>query len=151
MKGDRLMSLHPSRSDEQQEAGRALINVLSSYLGVPLRGERLDFGDGCTVEIDGYSDDPPIFCEAYAHFGRLKGGQPDKVMTDAFKLVLAEKLLGKTYRKILLFSDEAVEKHFMGKGWQAYCLRYHDIEVIVLPLPDELSKRVQGARRRQHR
>jgi hypothetical protein len=145
------MVLHPSSSNEQQEAGIVLVNALSDHLGIPLESKVLELGGDCTVQIDGYSDEPPVICEAWAHIGKPKGSQPDKVMADAFKLLFCEKCLCKKFRKILLFSDEVVRKHFSGSKWQAECLREHNIEVIALQLPVALLNKIKKAQERQYR
>jgi len=145
------MGLHPSNSDEQQVAGIALVNALSRYLGIPLESKVLELGADTTVQIDGYSDEPPVMCEAWAHIGRPRGSQPDKVMSDAFKLLFCERLLHKKFRKILVFADDKVKQYFSGVNWQANCLREHHIEVITLRLPAALLNKVEKAQERQHR
>ena len=145
------MVAHPSSSSEQKEAGVALIHALSSSLGVALKEKRLELGGGCIVEVDGYSDEPPILCEAWVHYGRPRGAQFDKIMTDAFKLVFIEKRKGKTYKKILLFCDEDARKPFTEGSWQAELLRDYSIETQIYYLPKEREQRVKKARKRQYR
>ena len=142
---------HPSSSSEQKEGGIALIHALSSSLGVALKEERLELGEGCTVEVDGYSNEPPILCEAWVHYGKPRGAQFDKIMTDAFKLVFIEKRKREMYRKILVFCDEDAREAFTGVGWQAQCLRDYGIETEIRRLPKELEQRVKKARKRQYR
>ena len=145
------MVSHPSASNEQQEAGVVLVSALADHLRIALDSKVLKFSDGCAVQIDGYSDDPPVLCEAWAHIGKPKGSQPDKVMSDLVKLLFCEERLGKKFRKILLFSDEVVSQHFSGNSWQAMCLRDHGIELMALPLPVDLLNKVSKAQERQHR
>ena len=145
------MVVHPSSSSEQKEAGMALIHALSSSLGVALEEERLELGDGCIVVVDGYSDKPPILCEAWVHYGSPRGAQFDKIMTDAFKLLFIEKRKGKIYKKILLFCDKDARKPFTGGSWQAQCLRDYGIETEICRLPKELEQRAKKARKRQYR
>ena len=145
------MATHPSSSNEQQAAGIALVNALSHYLGVPLESKVLELGGDCTVQIDGYSDEPPVICEAYAHIGKLRGSQPDKVMSDALKLLFCEKLLHRKFRKISVFADEKARQYFTGFSWLARCLREHDIEVIVLQLDPASLNDIKRAQERQCR
>ena len=142
---------HPSSSNEQQAVGIALVNALSDHLGIPLESKVLELGGDCSIQIDGYSDEPPVICEAWAHIGKPKGSQPDKVMADAFKLLFCEKYLCKKFRKILLFSDDIVRQYFSGKKWQAECLREYNIELRTVRLPDDLLQKVKMAQRRQRR
>lgn len=72
-------------------------------------------------------------------------------MTDAFKLVLCEKLLHKKFRKILLFADDNAKQYFSGIKWQAKCLREYEIEIVALPLPFGLLNKVEKAQKRQYR
>ena len=143
------MVVHPSSSSEQKEAGMALIHALSSSLGVALEEERLELGEGCIVVVDGYSDKPPILCEAWVHYGSPRGAQFYKIMKDAFKLVFIEKRKGGIYKKMLLFCDEDARKPFTGGSWQAQCLRDHGIETEVYRLPKELEQRIKKAQKRQ--
>ena len=144
------MADHPSRSDEQRQAGAALVEALATYLGIPLQDKLLEL-DGCSAQVDGYSEEPPVLCEAWAHVGKPKGSQPDKVMSDALKLLFCEGRLQRKFRKILLFSDESAQQYFTGGSWMAECLRAHEIETITLQLPSGLKAEVENAQRRQRR
>jgi len=141
---------HPSDSSEQRKAEIALIAGLSKELGVPLQKRELDLTT-CAIQIDGYSENPPIMCEAWAHRGKPKGGQPHKVLTDAFKLLFADAVLGKIHRKILVFADEAARKPFVEHGWQAQCLKHFGFETYVVSLPKEQLERIEKAQERQRR
>ena len=144
------MLRHPSDSSEQRDAEVDLIAGLSKELGVPLRKRELDL-TACTIQIDGYSENPPIMCEAWAHRGKPKGGQPHKVLTDAFKLLFADTVLGKIYRKILVFADEAARKPFVEGKWQAQCLKHFGFETYVVSLPKGQLEKIKRAQERQHR
>ncbi len=140
---------HPSTSSAQREAGIELVNALSNSLKVTLKEKRLKLEGGCTVEIDGYSDKPPVLCEAWVHYGKPKPSQSNKIMKDAFKLVFTEKCKGKKYKKILLFCDEEARKPLTGGSWQAQCLRDYSVKTEVFHLPKGLEKRVKAAYKKQ--
>ncbi len=142
--------MHPSDSSEQRKAEVALIAGLSKELGVSLQKRELDLTT-CAIQIDGYSENPPIMCEAWAHRGKPKGGQPHKVLTDAFKLLFADTVLGKIHRKILVFADEAARKPFVEDKWQAQCLKHFGFETYVVSLPEEQLERIKKAQERQRR
>ena len=144
------MLYHPSDSSEQRDAEVDLIAGLSKELGVPLQKRELDL-TACTIQIDGYSESPPIMCEAWAHRGKPKGGQPHKVLTDAFKLLFADTVLGKIHRKILVFADEAARKPFVEDRWQAQCLKHFGFETYVVSLPKEQLEKIKRAQERQRR
>ena len=144
------MLRHPSDSSEQRKAEVALIAGLSKELGVSLQKRELDLTT-CAIQIDGYSENPPIMCEAWAHRGKPKGGQPHKVLTDAFKLLFADTVLGKIHRKILVFADEAARKPFVEDKWQAQCLKHFGFETYVVSLPEKILEMIDRAQRRQRR
>lgn len=77
-------------------------------------------------------------CEAWAHHGRPKSAQKQKVMTDALKLVWAEAVL------------EAAA-HFLGSSWMARALIHLGIQVIIVELPEETRVAIREAQRRQFR
>jgi hypothetical protein len=140
---------HPSNSSEHERAGSVLVDSLSRELGVPLKNETLKLREGCSVQIDGYSMDPPVLCEAWGHMGRPKGSQPDKIMSDALKMLFCEKSLGRSFRKVLVFADKAAESLFVGNSWQAACLKDQHFELRVFELPGALAKEVGEAQKRQ--
>ena len=145
------MSVHPSDSSEQRRAGEVLIQALSSQLGIQLKEKILAMSNDCLVEIDGYSENPPILCEAWVHYGKPRGAQYNKIMKDAFKMLFVEKDQGKKYKKILLFCDEDAQKLFTERSWQAQCLRLHDIETKIHSLPKERETRIKKVQKRQFR
>lgn len=141
---------HPSNSEEQQSAGQELINALSLELGIKLKSQNITLGT-CSVQIDGYSENPPVLCEAWAHIGKPKGSQPDKIMTDVLKMLFCEKRLGRKFQKILLFSDEVAKKHFESANWYSSCLQDFLIELRLISLNEELSQKINQAQKRQYR
>lgn len=142
---------HPGHSEEQQEAEHLLVAGLGEKCGVPLERKRLIFGNRGWLELDGVCDDPPIFCEAWAHQGPPKAAQKNKVMSDAFKLMLASRLTGKKARLIMAFGDSEAASHFQGESWMAEALRSSGIEIMVLSLPDDVRERIRSAQNRQYR
>jgi hypothetical protein len=135
-----------SDSTPQQLAGEALIETLAVTLRIPLeQRKRLSLNDNCVVEIDGYSHSKAILCEAYAHYGKLRGSQTDKVMQDVMKLLFVERSLKQPYRKIILFCDEDARLPFISNSWQAQCLTAFNIETLVCPLPHALENGVREA------
>jgi hypothetical protein len=141
-------------SGEQRRAEAAMLEALGSELGIALAKQRLVRAEGEWVEIDGISTDPPLLVEAWAHQGVPKPAQKSKVLTDAFKLVWADAVFfGGAARKILVFSDELAASRFLpGSGaWAAAAVAHFEVEVRVVPLPDELRKAVERAQARQYR
>ncbi len=145
------MNEKPGGSKEQREAEVYMISTASQEFGYPLSPKSFHLPNSARIEVDGVSEEPAVLCEAWAHIGRVRSAQSDKVMTDALKLVFLEQSAGKKYRKMLLFSDERARVHFSGRSWKAACLRYFGIETGVIQLPDDLRRRVLEAQKRQYR
>lgn len=90
-----------------------------------------------------------VLVEVYAHIGNLHGAQTHKVRSDLLKLLLLERKLGGTWRKILCFADESAAKTTHGNSWFAEAIREFNIEVHVVALPEGIAERVRLAQRRQ--
>lgn len=138
-------------SSEQREAEQWLLGELSAKLGAELSKKKLRLSNGGYLELDGFCESPPIFCEIWAHVGSVKGAQPKKVMTDALKLIFARRILNKSAKCILLFADHLAASRFQGTSWMAECLFEHEISIEVIELPEELTDKVQNAQDRQFR
>ena len=85
------------------------------------------------VEVDGVSDDESVFVEVFAHQGNMKGGQRDKVATDALKLIT----LGQSRpdAKLILALAHPDVIRFATKGtWVAAALKAWRVEVLEVEL-----------------
>ena len=142
------MSRHPSDSSEQTATEEDIIQELSKQIGAHLEKRKLKLKT-CTMEIDGYSQNPPVTCEASAHIGEAKSGQINKVMKDAFKLLSVDRALRKKHRKVLAFIDEKARKPFIGDKWQAQCLKRVDFETYIVSLPKKRLEAIERAQKRQ--
>ena len=138
-------------SSEQRDAEEELLKELSKELGVNLTKKKFSLNGGSWIEVDGFCKDPLVLCEAWAHIGPPKSAQKNKVMTDAFKLLFASKLVKDNGKCILLFADHGAAAHFQGKSWMAQCLKEYNIEVRIIKLSQELRSKVMEAQKRQYR
>ena len=144
----------PGSSHEQTKAEEMLILAFGKKIGAQLRKVRIKVGSGdekSFVELDGYSEHPPVLCEAWAHIGPPKPAQQNKIMKDALKLIFLEKKLGKKCKKVLIFADENACKPFVSGKWMAVCLREYGIEMRTIPLSSGLRRKVLEAQKRQYR
>lgn len=141
----------PGDSAEQREAETVMIALLSQRIGVELAPEHLQLPEGGRLQLDGFSREPCVLCEAWAHLGEAKAAQKDKVTKDVLKLMYARSLLNTEARSILLFSDETAAKFLRGKSWRAQAMRSLGVEVYVVDLPANLRAKVLAAQSRQYR
>ncbi|WIB34428.1 hypothetical protein [Curtobacterium sp. MCSS17_005] len=140
---------HASDSLAQRDAEPLIIAAVAAYAGVPLAPAKIEIEDGVRVEIDGASEDRAVLVEAYAHTGALRGGQPKKLATDAFKLTWAGRKLGPT-RLIIAVIDEEVEQHLLRpKAWLTAALRDSAVEVVRVDIAEDARARVAAAQRLQ--
>ncbi len=138
-------------SKEQREAEKWLIGALSKKLGVKLAKNRWALPSGTSIELDGFCESPVVLCETWAHVGRPKSAQKQKVMTDALKLLFVKRLLKGKGRLILLFADHDAAACFQANSWMADCLNELGVEVETIELPSELRSEVVKAQQRQYR
>jgi hypothetical protein len=140
---------HLSDSREQRLAERELIHQLSVDLGVPLESEPVELGEGVRIAVDGINREHRILCEAYAHIGPTRGGQPHKIAKDILKMLEAENRLQGPWHKILCFADETAAQCVCGRSWLTAACRDFGIKIKVFSLPADLHAAVVAAQLRQ--
>lgn len=149
---DELPEAAPGDSLEQRLAERLMIDALSRQLGLQLGKVRQVTPEGQRVEIDGLSTDPAVLVEAWAHQGKPKAAQKNKVLSDVVKMLWVDKtLFGGAARKILAVSDTLAVEHFMGKSWMAAAVRDFGIEIRVVDLPADVRMKIAAAQKKQFR
>ncbi|MDP9374544.1 MAG: hypothetical protein M3Q65_19255 [Chloroflexota bacterium] len=144
-----------SRSDAQQEAGRAAIARYGALQGVALEPRRLTLR-GVALQVDGYAeaDGRVVLAEVWAHIGPAKGAQRHRVLADVLKLALVSKILREErpgYRidcAFVLLNEEAAGI-LRGQGWPAAAAEEFDIQVAVVPIDQDLVEAVRAAQVRQ--
>lgn len=138
-------------SSEQRCAESEMLNALATREGLSLEKTRLPLRDGGWCEVDGLCEEPLVLVEAWAHQGTPKSAQKNKVVSDAFKLMFVERILGRNARKILLLSDPAAAEFFRRSSWVAQAFSAQGVEVVVVELSKDTKVSVQAAQRRQFR
>jgi hypothetical protein len=142
----------PGDSNEQRQAEPLILAAVSAAIGIALRPNRLVVVDGIAVNVDGFSNDPPVLVEVWAHQGAPKPAQKAKVMSDAVKMLWIERVLFPAgARKILALADPVAAGHFRGRTWMATALRDLGLEVMVIELTDEIRAGLLTTQRRQVR
>ena len=140
-----------SDSSEQRSAEPEMLAALALQLGSPLAPKTLKTEEGGQVQVAGFSDEPLVLCETYAHHGSLKAGQKHKIAADALKLVFVEKLLSRPALKIILLADEEAASYLRGRSWLAAALKAMGVEVRVVGIRAELAEAIRAAQARQYR
>ena len=138
-------------SQEQCELEPEMLALLGARLSLTLAPKSISIAGGSRIDIDGVSEIPPVLCEVFAHLGRLRPGQTRKIITDAFKLIYVERLMGLTARKIILLADPQAARSFGGRSWVSRAFDDYGIEVHVIQLCSESEERLRLAQARQVR
>jgi hypothetical protein len=146
-------SLPAGDSSVQREAERVIIETLGRELGVTFAMDTRKIVGGTEVKFDGVCEEPPILVEAWAHQGRAKSAQQDKVMVDALRLAWAASVLypERSAKKILALADPDAALHLRGRSWMKAALDHLGVTVHVVHVPDELRQRIRETQIRQYR
>lgn len=140
--------MHASNSSEQQQADAFILKSLENKLNLNFKHEKT-LPIVSVVQLDAIDLINKTIVEVYAHIGKLKGAQHDKIMGDILKLIYIEKELKGKWRKIICFADDAAAQYLRGTSWVAKAARTFDVEVRVVDLPEEQLNKVKSAQERQ--
>lgn len=144
------MAAHPSDSLAQRDAESLMIAAVAAQLGVELRATVISDRDA-KVQIDGAASDRSVLVEAYAHIGPLRGAQPKKLATDAFKLSWIGPKVG-AKRLILAVLDEAAANYLRRpKAWLTSAVEDAGITVMLVEVDQGARAAIEKARLAQFR
>ena len=101
------------------------------------------------IQPDFYSESDLIIGEIFAHIGKPKKAQDNKISNDILKMLLLEKVSGKNYRKIIAVCDETEMKKLKGLSSLAECIRQFHIEVLYVRIDESLKNKLLDAQCRQ--
>ena len=138
-----------SSSIEQQMAEQIIFQKVNDWLGVELVENAKIFVGNTFMQPDFYSKADGIIGEIYAHIGKPKKAQDNKIANDILKMLLLEKIEGKIYRKINVVCDEDEIKKLKGTSVLAKCIRQFDIEVKMIEIETDLRDTLIEAQKRQ--
>ena len=101
------------------------------------------------IQPDFYSKSDLIIGEIFAHIGKPKKAQDNKISNDILKMLLLEKVSGKNYRKIIAVCDETEMKKLKGLSALAESIRQFHIEVLYVRIDESLKNKLLDAQCRQ--
>ena len=141
-----------SSSIEQQYAETVIFKQVEQLLGVKLEKNcKIYLADNMAtyMQPDFYSESEGVIGEIFAHIGKPKKAQDNKLANDILKMLLLEKVKNKTYRKILVVCDEDELKKLKGLSVLAESIRQFNIEVMYIEIEDDLRNALITAQIRQ--
>ena len=101
------------------------------------------------IQPDFYSAEHCIVGEIFAHIGKPKKAQDNKIANDILKMLLLEKITGKQYKKIIVICDEMEEKKLRGASALSESIRQFGIEIMYIQIDDQLRQEILNAQERQ--
>src|SRR5258708_965180 len=146
-----------SDSKEQRTAETAALARLARKLGLPplQSNHRIPVGEAF-VSVDGFhlGAKSVTLVEVNAHCGRMKTATRNKVMKDAFKMLVVSKLMARCWRgkkisRVLVFVDDDARASFGPKSWGDAAFSALGIEAHVCRVSRRERKALQAAQRRQ--
>ena len=141
---------HASDATVQAEAETVIVDAFAAdqQLALEHRPPRLPVGEGAWVEVDARGDDPPVFVEAYARQGTLKGAQLKKVAQDILKLALLRRRAEHAQaRAVIVFASAEAEASVTG--WLRQAAHTFDVDLCVVDIPEQIRQRILAAQERQ--
>lgn len=147
-----MESTHKSSSYVQAEAEKEMFKKIKAALDVDLKPNTtiLLANDGETyIQPDFYSEDPWIVGEIFAHIGKPKKAQDNKIANDILKMLLLEKVTGRTFRKILVVCDQKQKEKLKGRSALALSIEAFGIEIMDVDLDNNTRKNILQAQKQQ--
>ena len=141
-----------SSSIEQQLAEEQIFAGIEKLFGVKFeKNPKLFLSNNqyTYIQPDFYHAEKSIVGEIFAHIGKPKKAQDNKIANDILKMLLLENISGKKYRKIIAICDETEMKKLLGMSVLSESIRQFGIEVIYVPISEKLRNEVNNAQRRQ--
>lgn len=143
---------HKSSSHVQMQAEETMFNQVENMLAVKLEKNRKIFlADNAFTYIqpDFYSEEDNIIGEIFAHIGKPKKAQDNKIANDILKMLLLEKITGKKFRKIIAICDEAEMKKLQGQSALAESIRQFGIEIMFIEIDNNMRSQIIKAQELQ--
>jgi hypothetical protein len=144
-----------SCSDVQQLAEQLMVSEFLRQLGRELGKATIPIGKA-KVTVDGFhkDDNRVTLVEAWAHVGKAKAAQRNKVLGDMLKLALVTSALRRSYPSLklesyLVFADSTAANVVNGKGWASLAAKEFGIATQVIALSNDVINTIKEAQRKQ--
>lgn len=153
-----MNKIHKSSSHEQMQAEKVIlkrvIEILSDEMKEPVQlTDNISVGlseDGITfIQPDFYSEECSVVGEIFAHIGKPRKAQDNKIANDILKMLLLEKVKGRKFRKIIAVCDRAEYKKLKGRSALALSIDVFGIEIMMIDIDEKTRERILQAQERQ--
>lgn len=146
------MNVHKSSSHVQMQAEELIFKKVESKLNIKLEKNKkiyLANNSYTYIQPDFYSEENRIIGEIFAHIGKPKKAQDNKIANDVLKMLLLEDVKGNKYRKMLVVCDEAEKKKLQGQSALAESIRRFGVEILHIELEDDVREDIIKAQKMQ--
>ena len=145
-------NLHKSSSHIQAKAEEVIFSQIEKLFNIRFeKNKKLYLADNAFtyMQPDFYSEEQLIVGEIFAHIGKPKKAQDNKVANDILKMLLLEKITGKQYRKIVVVCDTTEKKKLEGKSVLAESIRQFGIEILYVEIDTNMKQQIMDAQELQ--
>ena len=142
------MDMHKSSSHIQIQAEEMMFSKIEHRFGIKFeKNKKIYLADNTYtyMQPDFYSEEFSIVGEIFAHIGKPKKAQDNKISNDILKMLLLDKISGKQYRKIIAVCDKKEMKKLMGQSVLAESIRQFGVEVILVELDEDMRTKILKA------
>ena len=142
------MDMHKSSSHIQIQAEEMMFSKIEHLFEIKFdKNKKIYLADNTYtyMQPDFYSEEFSIVGEIFAHIGKPKKAQDNKISNDILKMLLLDKISGKQYRKIIAVCDKKEMKKLMGQSVLAESIRQFGVEVILVELDEDMRNKILKA------
>ena len=142
------MDMHKSSSHIQIQAEEMMFSKIEHLFEIKFeKNKKIYLADNTYtyMQPDFYSEEFSIVGEIFAHIGKPKKAQDNKISNDILKMLLLDKISGKQYRKIIAVCDKKEMKKLMGQSVLAESIRQFGVEVILIELDEDMRNKILKA------
>ena len=147
-----MVNSQKSSSMEQIHAEEKIFVLVEKELNIQLEKNPklyLSNNEYTYIQPDFYSAEHCVIGEIFAHIGKPKKAQDNKIANDILKMLLLEKISGRYYRKIIVVCDEVEERKLKGYSALSESVRQFGIEILHIQIDDILRKEILNAKARK--
>ena len=147
-----METIHKSSSHVQMQAEEIICQKVEELLNIRFeRNKQIYLADNAFtyMQPDFYSAERFIVGEIFAHIGKPKKAQDNKIANDILKMLLLDKVTGKHHRKIIVVCDTSEKKKLEGKSVLAESIRQFNIEIMYVEIDAETQKQIVAAQELQ--
>ena len=142
------MDMHKSSSHIQIQAEEMMFSKIEHLFEIKFeKNKKIYLADNTYtyMQPDFYSEEFSIVGEIFAHIGKPKKAQDNKISNEILKMLLLDKNSGKQYRKIIAVCDKKEMKKLMGQSVLAESIRQFGVEVILVELDEDMRNKILKA------